>query len=71
MPVSYSMTSCESSLMMIRCMLSEMASKRSSINTLYLAILFFDHLIHIPLKLTNSSLGVKMAHAAEDKFCVL
>ena len=45
-----------------------MASERSSINALYLAMLFVDQPIHTPLKLTNSPLGSKMAHAAEDRF---
>ena len=45
-----------------------MASERSSINALYSAMLFIDQPIHTPLKLTNSSLGSKMAQAAEDRF---
>jgi len=49
----------------------EMASERSSINALYSAMLFVDRPIHIPLKLTNSPLGAKMAQAVEDRFRVL
>ena len=56
---------------MIRRMPSEMASERISINTLYSAILFVDRPIHTPLKLINSPLGLKMAHAAEDRFLEL
>ena len=71
MSVSCSKTSCESSLMMIQRVPSEMASESSSINVLYSVILFVNRPIYIPLKLTNSLLGVKMAHAAEDKLWVL
>jgi len=49
----------------------EMASERSSINVIYSTILFVDRPIHIPLTLTNSTLGAKMAHATKDRFCVL
>ena len=64
-------TSCEFKLMMIWLIENEMASERSSINVLYSMILFVNLPIQIPRQLTNSSFGVKMAHAAEDRFCVL
>lgn len=48
-----------------------MASEISSINALYSMMLFVDQPILIPLKLTNSPLGAKMAYAVEDRFHVL
>ena len=68
--VSCTTMSCESSLMMIWHMPSEMELEGSSINALYLAILFVDRPIQIPLKLTNLPLGVKMAHVVEDRFYI-
>ena len=57
--------------MMMRLIPNEMASEISSINALYSEILFVDLPIQIPWKITNSSFGAKMAHAAEDILCVL
>ena len=58
--------------MIMRLIPNEMASKMSeSINALYLVIFFVDIPIQIPLKLTNFPFGEKMAHAIEDRFCII
>ena len=50
---------------------NEMASERIYINALYSTILFDDLPIQIPQKVTNMPFRVKMAHVAEDRFCLL
>ena len=57
--------------MIMRLIPNEMASERSSIKVLYSTIFFIDLPIQIPWKLTNSPFEGKMAHATEDRFCVL
>ena len=70
-PVSCRMTSCESSLTKSWHIPCEITLERSSINALYPMMFVIDRPIHIPLKLTNSPLGAKMAQAAEDRLCIL
>ena len=69
--VSCSTMSCENSIMMIKWMPSEMELERSFINALYSTMLLIDRIIQNPRKHTNSSLGEKIAHAAEDRLYVL
>lgn len=63
--------SCESSLSTNALIPRAIAFENSSMIALYYAILLVVCPKHIPCKLTNSSLGEKSAHVAEDRFRVL